>query len=183
MGVFLEHGFEGASMEAIARAAGVSKPVVYDCFASKDDLFKALFQREEARVLDEIRRVLPEAGADADPEDALAEGLTAFLRAVAEAPESYRVVVLGEGGMNASVARRIRAGREQQIEAAAAAASQWLERSGSSDDRAARLFGQMLVGVGEAGARALLSERGEWTPESLGPRLASVVVAALPDPG
>jgi AcrR family transcriptional regulator len=179
MDVFLEHGFEGASMDAIARAAGVSKPVVYDCFASKDELFKALFQREEARVTDEIRASLP-AGAPGGVEAALAEGMTAFLRAVAAQPESYRVILLGEGGMNAAVAKRIRAGRERQVDAAADAARQLLGAVGESDERSTRLFAHVLVGVGEAGARALLSDGEQWTPESLGPRLARVAVAALP---
>ncbi len=179
MDVFLEHGFEGASMDAIAYAAEVSKPVVYDCFASKDELFKALFQREEARVTDEIRAALP-AGAPEGAEAALAEGLTAFLRAVAAAPQSYRVILLGEGGMNAAVAKRIRAGRERQVEAAAEATRRWLDPTGELDERRARLFGQILVGIGEAGARALLSEGEGWTPESLGPHLAHVAVAAIP---
>jgi AcrR family transcriptional regulator len=179
MEVFLERGVEGASMDAVAQAAGVSKPVVYDCFASKDELFKALFQREEARVTDEIRASLPE-GAPEGMEAALAEGLTGFLRAVAAQPESYRVILLGEGGMNAAVAKRIRAGREAQVDAAAEAAGQLLGATGKTDEQSLRLFAQVLVGVGEAGARALLSEGEQWTPESLGPRLARVAVAALP---
>lgn len=179
MEVFLEHGFEGASMDAIAAAAGVSKPVVYDCFDNKDELFKALFQREEARVLEELRASLP-VGAPDGPEAALAEGYMAFLRSVAAAPESYRAVLLGEGGMNAAVARRVRAARDQQAAAAAVAARRFLDPEGLLDERSAQLFGEVLVGVGEAGARALLDEGQGWTPESLGPRLAAVAVAALP---
>ena len=52
--LFLEHGYDGTSMEAVARATGVSKPVVYACYPSKDELFKALLRREEERVLGEI---------------------------------------------------------------------------------------------------------------------------------
>jgi AcrR family transcriptional regulator len=179
MGVFLEHGFEGASMDAIARAAGVSKPVVYDCFPSKGELFKALFQREEARVLGEIGAALP-ATAPNGPEAALVEGLTAFLRAVAASPQAYRTILLGEGGMNAAVARRIQLGRERQVENAMAVAQRWLEPAGGLDDSRARLFAQLLVGVGEAGARTLLSGAGNWTPETLAPELARVAASALP---
>jgi AcrR family transcriptional regulator len=32
--LFVKRGYEGTSMEAIAAAAGVTKPVVYDCFSS-----------------------------------------------------------------------------------------------------------------------------------------------------
>jgi len=38
--LFVKRGYEGTSMEAIAAAAGVTKPVVYDCFPSKEELFR-----------------------------------------------------------------------------------------------------------------------------------------------
>ena len=47
--VFLADGFDGASMNDIARVAGVSKGTLYVYFASKEDLFAALI-REEKRV-------------------------------------------------------------------------------------------------------------------------------------
>ena len=57
---FLEHGYDGTSMQAVADEAGVTKPVVYACFASKDELFRALLRREEERILggdtDRVRR-------------------------------------------------------------------------------------------------------------------------------
>ena len=177
MDVFLEHGFEGASMDAIAESAGVSKPVVYDCFSSKAELFKALFQREEARVMGEIRAALS-VDVAGPPEDALAGAYAAFLRAVADSPDAYRVVLLGEGGTNAAVARRIRQGRDQQVAAAAAAARRWLAPA-EPGEREMELFGELMIGLGEAGARALLAGA-EWEPDELAARLARVAVAALP---
>src|SRR5881394_546180 len=114
--LFLEHGYDGTSMEAVAGAAGVTKPVVYDCFASKEELFTALLQREETRVLEQIAAALPRSADLADPARMLGEAFTAFLRAVADSPQAYRVIVLGEGGANAAVARRIRAGRGEQVQ-------------------------------------------------------------------
>jgi AcrR family transcriptional regulator len=181
MGVFLERGYEGATVEEIARAAGVSKPVVYDCFSGKEELFKALFQREEARVLAEIRTALPAETGREGAEQALAEALTGFLRTVQASPRTYRVIFLGEGGMTASVARRIQAGREQQVEATASVARQWLGPDSQVDERAAQLLAQVIVSLAEAGARALLSDGESWTPETLGPRLARIAAAALPD--
>jgi TetR/AcrR family transcriptional regulator, mexJK operon transcriptional repressor len=43
--VFLEHGFESASMDLVAATAGVSKATIYAYFASKVDLFRAIVQR------------------------------------------------------------------------------------------------------------------------------------------
>src|ERR1700757_3387114 len=54
-----ERGYDGASMAEIARRAGVSKPVVYACFASKQDLFRSLLEREQGRLLGEIAAALP----------------------------------------------------------------------------------------------------------------------------
>jgi AcrR family transcriptional regulator len=167
--LFLERGYDGTSMEAIARALGVSKPVVYACYPSKEELFKALLRREEERVLAQIAAALPDAP-EGDLEATLVEGFTGFLRAVAASPRAYRVIFLGEGA-NAAVARRIQRGRERQVEAVAMLARPLLGDGPSEElDRSARLLGHLTVGLAEAGARALLSESG-WTPETLGTTL------------
>src|SRR5918995_1071268 len=114
--LFLERGYEGTSMDAIASAAGVTKPVVYACFPGKDELFRALLAREEERIIAEIQAAF--ANADlTDPEGTLIEGYTGFLRAVAASPDVYRLIFLGEGGGNTAVARRIQRGRQAQVDA------------------------------------------------------------------
>ena len=45
--VFLDDGFDGASMNEVARAAGVSKGTLYVYFASKEELFAALLRDEK----------------------------------------------------------------------------------------------------------------------------------------
>src|ERR1700678_386443 len=44
--VFMELGFDGASMGEIARAAGVSKGTLYVYFADKNRLFQAIVEQE-----------------------------------------------------------------------------------------------------------------------------------------
>src|SRR6266511_3049115 len=88
--VFLERGYERTSMDAIATAAGVTKPVVYACYASKGELFEALVRREEERVLGEIQQALEAMDDLSDPERTLADSFTAFLRAVAASPAARR---------------------------------------------------------------------------------------------
>jgi len=44
--VFAEHGYAGASIDVIATRSGVSAPVVYDHFASKEDLYRRLLERQ-----------------------------------------------------------------------------------------------------------------------------------------
>jgi AcrR family transcriptional regulator len=180
--LFLEHGYDGTSMQAVADQAGVTKPVVYACFAGKDELFRALLAREESRILGEIQSAFQ--GADlSDPESTLIEGYTGFLRAVAASPDVYRLIFLGEGGGNAAVARRIQRGREAQIDALAGLARGWLElreggSAGKGKERTARLLGYSIAALAEAGARLLLAESSDWTPETLGPELGRLAAAA-----
>lgn len=71
-GLFLEHGFEGFSIEDLCRAAGVSRPVVYEHFGSREGVYLACQQR----VRDEF---------DAALEDALvADDLEGLVRQVAD---------------------------------------------------------------------------------------------------
>jgi AcrR family transcriptional regulator len=56
--LFIERGYRGTSMDAVASAAGVTKPVVYDCFASKAELFGALLDREEQRMFAQFSEAL-----------------------------------------------------------------------------------------------------------------------------
>jgi AcrR family transcriptional regulator len=44
--VFLAHGFDAASMGEIAKVAGVSKGTLYVYFKDKDELFKAIVEKE-----------------------------------------------------------------------------------------------------------------------------------------
>ena len=52
--VFLSAGFDGASMNDIARAAGVSKGTLYAYFNSKDELFEAIIRGEYAQAAERL---------------------------------------------------------------------------------------------------------------------------------
>ena len=52
--VFLAEGFDGASMNDIARAAGVSKGTLYVYFASKEALFEALIRYDRSRQAEQL---------------------------------------------------------------------------------------------------------------------------------
>src|SRR3954447_6908940 len=77
--VFLQRGYGGATLEAIAAEAGFSKGVVYSQFAGKPDLFLALLERRIAERAEQNARV--SAGL------AGLEGLHVLLRANARLSE------------------------------------------------------------------------------------------------
>ena len=187
--VFLRHGYFGSSMDEIAREAGVSKPVVYGCFATKDDLFVALLAREEQRVLGEIAAALPQRP-DLDPRRALADGLGGFLGAVARNPDAYRLILLGDGGVPEPVARRIREGRATQVDAITGLVDAWARMRGLPPaPDLTRLAAYALVGATEGAARAILTEPGRFDPQSTAEVLAALMTggeralrAADPEP-
>lgn len=55
--MFLSKGFEGTSMQDVARAAGVSKGTLYVYFDSKEAMFEALVVKECGRLQDAVRRI------------------------------------------------------------------------------------------------------------------------------
>ncbi|MGB9347936.1 MAG: helix-turn-helix domain-containing protein, partial [Ilumatobacteraceae bacterium] len=52
--VFATHGFHGSSMNDVADAVGVTKPVLYQHFDSKRDLYQALIDEVGDRLLGNI---------------------------------------------------------------------------------------------------------------------------------
>lgn len=60
--VFMAAGFDGASMNDVARVAGVSKGTLYVYFDSKEKLFEALIREERRRQAERLTVVAAEAG-------------------------------------------------------------------------------------------------------------------------
>ena len=52
--LFAERGFAKASMDELARRAGVTKPVIYELFGSKEGLFEACLEGLAMRLAESI---------------------------------------------------------------------------------------------------------------------------------
>lgn len=176
--LFLQRGYRGTSMEAVAVAAGVSKPVVYACFESKAELFAALLDREEQRMFAQFGAALASGTQSSDVGAMLTSGFTSMLRAVMDTPRAYRIALFGEGDADAIVEARVRRGRDRQVAATADAARAWLDGRVPAErlDSVARFVAQTLIAIGEAGVRTILDAPEDWTPELLGATLAQLAV-------
>jgi AcrR family transcriptional regulator len=75
--LFAERGYARTSMEELARRAGVTKPVIYELFDSKDGLFRACVDRAIERMAASIVEAFR---SETDPEARLRAGGLAFLR-------------------------------------------------------------------------------------------------------
>ena len=99
--LFAERGFAKASMDELARRAGVTKPVIYELFGSKEGLFESLSRGARAAARGVDRRGRPrrdEAGrrrVRPDPEARLRAGGLAFLRFAADNRVAYELLYEG----------------------------------------------------------------------------------------
>src|SRR3954452_5903956 len=69
---FAAGGFAATSMDAIAAAAGISKPMLYSYFGSKQGLYVAYLERSGAALLESMRRA-PDG--DQTPDEQLRAGI------------------------------------------------------------------------------------------------------------
>jgi AcrR family transcriptional regulator len=88
--LFAERGFADTGTEAVVRAAGVTRGALYHHFTDKADLFRAVYERLEQRLLAQVEEAV--AGL-ADPFAVLHRGADAFLDACLE-PAVQRIVLL-----------------------------------------------------------------------------------------
>jgi AcrR family transcriptional regulator len=175
--LLVTEGAATVSMDAIAAAAGVTKPVVYSCFESKSELWRALIEREEQRMLAHVAQALPERPNLEDPEAGLRVGFAAFLSAVAAEPDSWRLIYVAERGTEPEIRRRVARGREIQFQALRRLSiAQYATRDIPDAERKGELLARTIVATGEMAARMVLDDGERWPPEELAAMLARVVV-------
>jgi AcrR family transcriptional regulator len=121
--LFARDGYRGASMESIAEAAGVTKPVLYQHFSSKRALYSALLASELGRLTEELETAFSQAESN---EQRLRRGFGTYVDFVDRNEDTFRLLFTEALGLDAdfqqSVAefRRWVAGRVAVIIAAEA---------------------------------------------------------------
>jgi AcrR family transcriptional regulator len=92
--IFARRGYE-VSMDEIAAAAGITKPMLYSYFGSKDGLFTACTRSAAAGLREELERVVMQAGRP--PDELFYSGVLAVFDFVERNRESW-MVLYPEGG-------------------------------------------------------------------------------------
>jgi AcrR family transcriptional regulator len=108
--LFAERGYGGTSMEELASRAGVTKPMVYELFGSKDGVFRACVDRAVGQM---ARSVAEAVRAEAEPEARVRAGGLAFLRFAADNRGAWDLMSMG--GQFAQQAVDIRRGQAELI--------------------------------------------------------------------
>ncbi len=148
--VFVAQGYHAAAMDEIADRAGVSKPVLYQHFPGKLELYLALLD-ESAEEL--VKCVSDALSSTTDNKERVPATFKAFYDFVAGAGEAFRLVF--ESDLSNEPA--VRAKLDRAMRDCSNMVSQFIrEDAGVSDDEA-RLLGIALVGMAQVSARYWLS--------------------------
>lgn len=166
LAVIADRGYAGVSMEAIARAAGVTKPVVYDLFANLGELLRALLEREETRALAQLAEAMP-AAPSSDPDDVVVDGFAAFLGAVRANPASWRLILIPAEGTPELVRQHVDAGRRAVRERLEELLEWGIAARGGPPGIDVELAALSLIAVGEQMARLVLTEPDQFTAERI----------------
>ena len=172
--VFDQRGYAGTTMQAVADAAGVTKPVVYDSFANRDELLLALLGREEQHLVLSIMAALPADPTVGTAEEHVLDGLTAFLETAAKTPRSWRIVFGAQYGAAPVVAERVRAARAFLVEGLRLTLLKSLP--GVTDpDANLPVLAEMLASMTESCARMLAVDGTDRSPRELAQVVSQIV--------
>ena len=149
-----ESGFHSVSIEAVARRAGISRPIVYGHFNDLGGLLEAMLDRETTRALAQLEQVLPPAGAD--PRQALLGALRGYLETVAADPVSWRLVLMPPEGAPPVLRERVEAGRAAVVAVLAELVRPGIAPGGASPDP--ELTARLLSAVADEAARLMLTD-------------------------
>jgi AcrR family transcriptional regulator len=107
--LIVEHGYAAATMEAIARQAGLAKTVVYNAYPRRGPLLMALLERETSRALRMLASERPAPGSD--PNEVLVAWVGHAARAIADNPSLWRLVLAPTEGTPPAVRSAVEMGR------------------------------------------------------------------------
>jgi AcrR family transcriptional regulator len=163
--VIVEQGYAGVSIEAIARTAGVTRPVIYDHFPNLGALLQALIEREERIALGQLAEVIPgpELAGSADPVALLGSGVHRFLEAVISRPPTWRIILLPLDGTPAIVRQHVETNRARILERL-----EQLVLWGTGEEAAAvdvELAASSILALAEEAGRRVLTDPRRFSPE------------------
>jgi AcrR family transcriptional regulator len=168
--VFAAKGFHATSMNDVADAAGVTKPVLYQHFVSKRQLYLELLDDVGAR----LGSRLAEATRSAEtPHQQVAQGFAAYFRFVAEERAAYQLLFGGGSRRDTEFAEAVR-----QVEGQLAATIAALIDA-DIDPVHQRVLAFAIIGIAEGTSRHWIDADLDLDPELLAREVADLAWAGL----
>jgi AcrR family transcriptional regulator len=174
--VFVENGYHAAAMDEIADRAGVSKPVLYQHFPGKLELYLALL---DLHVDDMVNRVREALASTHENKLRVQATFQAFFDFVSTQGEAFRLVFESDLRNVAPVRQRV----ERSLQECAEMVSALIQEDTGCTSDEAHLLGVGLVGMAEVSARYWVTTHGSIpkdAAEQLMARLAWRGISGFP---
>jgi AcrR family transcriptional regulator len=146
--VFGNSGFHAVSMEAVAKEAGVTKPILYDHFPSKKELYLALLDADLAMLHDNVQKALL---APSGNRQRIRESFQAYFDFVDEHAEGFRLLMQETVGAEEEFRQRVAGIRDRILAEVAALIVR--ESRGALDREHAEIVALALIGMVETVAQ------------------------------
>lgn len=169
--VFGEQGFHPASMNDVAEAAGVTKPVLYQHFRSKRDLYRQVLTDVGAQLLDAITKATTAAQS---PRHQVELGFIAYFRFVEANEAAFRVLFGGGTRRDEEFAAQV-----AEVEGAIAEAIATLIEVEGLTNAQRRQLAHGLVGLAEGTSRVWMAEGADQPADDLARLLADLAWRGL----
>ena len=174
LGLVVERGFGELSMTAVARAAGVSKPIVYRSYPNRAALVLALLRREQKRTDRTLDAAIPTEPGDRHPRELLVGVTDEILAAVERDPLTWRLVLMPPEGTPRAVRELVERRRNQLVKRARRLVGWGVPYLQTEEELDLDLLARALVSIVETQARLLLSD-----PEGGRERMVSSIEALI----
>ncbi|MCE9515985.1 MAG: TetR/AcrR family transcriptional regulator [Mycobacterium sp.] len=138
--VFVDRGFHAAGMDEIADRAGVSKPVLYQHFTSKQDLFLAVLAQHTDVLVSGVRQALRTT---TDNRQRLRAAVQAFFDFIEHDSQGYRLIFENDYISEPQVAAQVKVATE----ACTDAVFDLISRDSGLEVHRARMIAVGLVGI------------------------------------
>jgi AcrR family transcriptional regulator len=161
-----KQGFHDLSIEAIAKRAGITRPVVYAHFEDLDALLEAMLEREALRALGQLAAILPTAlPDDGARSEALLAALRGYLETIQADPVTWRLVLMPPEGAPSVLRETVENGRDAVVAALAQVVGSGLAPERPSPDP--ELTARLLSALSDEAARLLLSNPEQYPLDRL----------------
>jgi AcrR family transcriptional regulator len=144
--VFVDRGYHAAGMDEIAERAGVSKPVLYQHFSSKLELYLAVLNRHVDNLVSGVQQAL---STTTDNRQRLRAAVQAFFDFIEHDGQGYRLIFENDNVTEAEVAAQVRVATESCTDAVFALIS----ADSGLDPHRARMIAVGLVSLSVDSAR------------------------------
>jgi AcrR family transcriptional regulator len=157
LSVLAHEGYANVTIEAIARKADVTRPVVYSAFDGLEPLLLALLDRTEQRGVERSLAIITSAGDPSDVDQWVLRAADALFEEVRSEPDVWRPILGLVRGAPAVVSERIAESREVIRKYLAAGLEVGLKRRGGPN-LDAEVLSHLVIATAEEFGRLVLED-------------------------